>query len=106
MPRSVENNPYAVRPVHSRPGTGAKEAATAGRPFADLLAEADSVRDSVRLTAPAGAAGLKHSITAGSLAAAAAGLWQGLGGTGGSTGRRSRPAGKAAPKSGPEGGEG
>ena len=34
MPRHVEHNPYAVHPVQSRPGAGAKETATTGRSFA------------------------------------------------------------------------
>lgn len=80
MPRPVENHPYAVKPVQSRPGAGAKETATAGRPFAELLAQAEAVQDTVRITAPAAVPGSRNGMSASGLVAAATGLWHGLGG--------------------------
>jgi len=90
MPRHVEHNPYAVRPVGSRPGAGAKEGTRSGRPFADLLAEAESVRDAVRITAPALAVpDAKGAFTASGLAAAVTVLWHGRGAD---RARRAQPA--------------
>lgn len=96
MPRNVEFHPYAVKPVHSRPGAGAKDAASAGKPFAQLLAEAEAVRDSVHIKAPAPAPVLKTARTVSGLVAAATGLWHGLGGSG-----RARRAREDAPETGP-----
>jgi len=82
MPRHVEYHPYAAKPVQSRPGAGARETATAGKPFAALLAEAEAVRDPVHIRAPAAAPGSRNAMSAGGLVAAATGLWHGLGGLG------------------------
>jgi hypothetical protein len=83
MPRHVEYHPYAVQPVQPRPGVDAKESGTPGRPFADLLADAEAVRDPVLITAPAHAAMPgRTTLSAGGLVAAATGLWHGLGGLG------------------------
>jgi len=90
MPKRVEWNPYAVRPVSAKPGVGAKEP-QAGQPrFEDLLAEAERVQDSVRVgQAPAASGGLRMMSAAAVLAGTVAGMWQGLA-RGPWTGRKAR----------------
>ena len=85
MPRHVELNPYAVRPVSAHSGVGAKETRTGQPRFAELLAEAERVRDSVDVRGrtasdPASrtATGTRVVTAAAALAGTVAGIWQGL----------------------------
>ena len=85
MPRHVELNPYAVRPVSAHSGVGAKGTSTGQPRFAELLAEAERVRDAVDVRgraagdpAPHAAAGARVVAAAATLAGTVAGMWQGL----------------------------
>jgi len=50
MRTPVESTVRKLTPVEPKPDTPARDEATVSRPFADILAEAESVQDVVRLS--------------------------------------------------------
>jgi len=85
MPRHVERNPYAVRPVVAHSGVGAKETSTGQPRFAELLAEAERVRDAVDVRGRSANDSAQWTMAGTGVVAAAAvfagtvaGMWQGL----------------------------
>jgi len=58
MRTPVEIAVQKATPVEAKPGATARDGATVSRPFADILAEAESVQDVVRLSGIGPAAGM------------------------------------------------